>query len=205
MPRRGFGPCAHCVAQYERGTKIDTRPRESSSRCRLANKRWVAKGTVGAAKDSLSVLIAELEVDEKLPFATVNPEAPFLTSIDGTVRVLSRDEHEGILLSAFITDANAGLLRGDTAALYALLVRAVDELSGDPRVMAQAEDNAFDSFVKGTALAQFGKFLGKVQLKGPKEQSVLAVSLQGKTSDAKQLKDKAFRAVARCVYNRAAF
>lgn len=197
------------VTQYDLATKVDTMPSEELKQlynvCRLVKKRWVAKGTVGAAKDSLSVLIAELEVDEKLPFATVNPEAPFLTSIDGTVRVLSREEHEGILLSAFITDANAGLLRGGTAALYALLVRAVDEMSGDARVMAQAEDNAFDSFVKGTALAQFGKFLGKVQLKGPKEQSFLAVSLQGKTSDAKQLKDKAFRAVARCVFNRAAF
>lgn len=197
------------VTQYELASKIDHAPpielKKLYAVCRLVKKLWAAKGTPGGPKQSLSVLIAEMQLGEKVTFSSVNPSAPFITAIDGTVRLLGREEHEGILLSSFIEDTNANALHGDTTELYALLVRAVDELSTDSRVMGQAANNAYDSFIKAAVNAQFGTFLGRVILKGPAEQSRFAKLLLRPTDEGRQLREKAFRAVARCVFNRAAF
>lgn len=197
------------VAQYELASKVDKPPSDELKRlytvCRLVKKRWAAKGVRGAAQESLSVLIAEMDVGEKVAFATVNPEAPYVTEIDGTVRLLSRAEHEDILLSAFITDANAEALHGDVKALYDLLVHAVDVLAADKQVMSEAANNTFDSFVSGSVKTEFGTLLARVCIKGPADQAAFAMALQKSSAEGKQMRDRAFRAVARCVFNRAVF
>jgi hypothetical protein len=119
--------------------------------------------------------------------------------------LLSRAEHEDILLSAFITDANAEALHGDVTALYALLVHAVTVLSANGQVMSEAANNAFDSFVSGSVKTEFGTLLARVCLKGPADQAAFAMALQKASEEGKQMRDRAFRAVARCVFNRAVF
>lgn len=197
------------VAQYELASKIDHAPpfelKKLYSVCRLVKKLWAAKGTPGSPKESLSVLIAEMQLGEKIAFASVNPEAPYVTAIDGTVRMLSQAEHEDILLSSFIADANAESMHGDTAALYTLLVAAVEALSTNAQIKAEASGNSFDSFIKASAQRRFKNFLGQSMVRAPKDQVAFAQKLMSGSSDGRAFHARAFRAVARCVFNRAVF
>lgn len=197
------------VNQFELASKIDHAPplelKKLYAVCRLVKKLWAAKSTPGGPKQSLSVLIAEMQLGDKIAFASVNPEAPYITAIDGTVRMLSREEHEGILLSSFIEDTNAEALHGDTTALYALLVAAVEGLSADAKVTAEAAGNSFDSFIKASAPKRFDNILGRLLTKSSKEEAGFARKMLSASVDGKYLHDRAFRAVARCVFNRAVF
>jgi type I restriction enzyme R subunit len=196
------------VSQYGFAWQVDKAPTEQLRKLnavsRLLKRKQSAQASRGVVQEPLSVLIAELELGGRLPFQAVAPAAPYVSEIDDSLRVLGNHEHQEILLSSFIAEQNFALLHGDTRVLYWFMVECIDALAGDVEVMKRA-DNAFDLFLKSTALQNaFRKFSGAMLLKGG-ELAAIALSLAARTDEARELKRRTFETVARCVYNRAAF